>query len=239
MGLTWNPAFPQWLPFLTDQTKIETLLSLAPTQSNSVIGPGHNLSQSQPSISIFKQFPKSKFLEALRILPHYWWEKKRKRIAAELFTKSWTTWPTCAKISFAWAIWTVISPNVLLHSDNFLMEKSQMFTNLPGETNIEICRSYCATWPQMQHNSKACMRPEHIPKCQLSSSAWPRVCFSNNLTKMVAIPCVVRVPKPERTELSGLVTEPNNLGTSLPSWFVSRKVPATVFNSCYWTNKFF
>ena len=58
IGLTWNPAFPQWLPLLTDQTKMEALLSLAPAQSSS---PGHNLSKSQPSVSIFKQFPKSKF----------------------------------------------------------------------------------------------------------------------------------------------------------------------------------
>ncbi len=55
---------------------MEALLSLAPAQSSSVIGPGHNLSQSQPSISIFKQFPKSKFLQALRIPPHYRWENK-------------------------------------------------------------------------------------------------------------------------------------------------------------------
>ncbi len=53
-----------------DQTKMEALVSLAPGVSSSVIGPGHNLSQSQPSISIFKQFPKSNCLQSHRILPH-------------------------------------------------------------------------------------------------------------------------------------------------------------------------
>ncbi len=77
---TLVPAFPKWLPLLTDQTKMEALLSLAPGVSSSVIGPAHNLSQSQPSISNFKQFPKSKFLQALGILLQgVRWEKQADR----------------------------------------------------------------------------------------------------------------------------------------------------------------
>ncbi len=52
------------------QTKIEALLSLAPAQTSSVIRLSCNLSQSQLSISNFKQFPKSNFFQELHILPH-------------------------------------------------------------------------------------------------------------------------------------------------------------------------
>ncbi len=44
--------------------------------TSSVIGLSRNLSQSQPSISIFKQFPKSKFFQELRILQHNRWENE-------------------------------------------------------------------------------------------------------------------------------------------------------------------
>ncbi len=63
-----------------NQTKMEALLSLALAQRSSVIGLSHNLSQSQPSISNFKQFPKSNFFQELHILPHRnRWEKNQTR----------------------------------------------------------------------------------------------------------------------------------------------------------------